>query len=107
MTLNILQEFIDKIVVHHREEIMEETFQEVEVYYKMIGRIEVSRMSELEKASCINNLGRKKRANCLTQSTFSKRRIIELSKTLMFLQHGAEDGIRTRDIQLGKLTLYP
>ncbi len=60
MTLNILQEFIDKIVVHHREEIMGETIQNVEIYYKMIGRIEIPRMSKLEQASCIKNFGRKK-----------------------------------------------
>lgn len=60
LTLDILHEFIDKIVVHHREEAMGETIQKVEIYYKMIGHIEIPRMSKLEKASCIKNFGRKK-----------------------------------------------
>ena len=60
LTLDILQEFIDKIVVHHREEVMGETIQKVEIYYRMIGRIEIPRMSKLEQASCIKNFGRKK-----------------------------------------------
>ncbi len=60
LTLDILQEFIDKIVVHHREEIMGETTQKVEIYYKMIGHIEIPRMSKLERESFIKNFGRKK-----------------------------------------------
>ncbi len=60
LTLDILHEFIDKIVVHHREEVMGETIQKVEIYYKMIGHIEIPRMSKLENASCIKNFGRKK-----------------------------------------------
>ncbi len=47
LTLDILQEFIDKIVVHHREEIMGETVQKIEIYYKMIGHIEIPKMKNL------------------------------------------------------------
>lgn len=36
LTLDILQEFIDKIVVHHREEVCGEKVQKTEIYYKMI-----------------------------------------------------------------------
>lgn len=60
LTLDILHEFIDKIVVHHREEIMGEIIQKVEIYYKMIGHIEIPRMSKLEQESLIKNFGRKK-----------------------------------------------
>ena len=60
LTLDILQEFIDKIVVHHREEIMGETIQKVEIYCRMIGHIEIPRISKLEKESYIKNFGRKK-----------------------------------------------
>lgn len=60
LTLDILQEFIDKIVVHHREEIMGETIQKVEIYYKMIGHIEILKMSKLERESLLKNFGRKK-----------------------------------------------
>lgn len=61
LTLDILQEFIDKIVVHHREEIMGETIQKIEIYYKMIGHVEIPRMSKLERESYIRNFGRMKK----------------------------------------------
>ncbi len=48
LTLGILQEFIDKIVVHYREEIMGETIQKVEIYYKIIGHIEIPKMTKPE-----------------------------------------------------------
>ena len=60
LTLDILQEFIDKIVVHHREEIIGETIQKVEIYYRMIGHIEIPKMSKLERESYMKNFGRKK-----------------------------------------------
>ena len=60
LTLNILQEFIDKIVVHHREEIMGETIQKVEIYYRMIGHVEIPKMTKSERESLIKNFGRKK-----------------------------------------------
>ena len=60
LTLDILQEFIDKIVVHHREEVCEEKVQKIEIYYTMIGHIEVQKMSKHEQKSLIKNFGRKK-----------------------------------------------
>lgn len=60
LTLDILQEFIDKIVVYHREEIMGETIQKVNIYYKMIGHLEIPRMSKSQRESFIKNFGRKK-----------------------------------------------
>ena len=46
LTLDILQEFIDKIIIHHREEIMGETIQKIEIYYKMIGHIEIPHITK-------------------------------------------------------------
>lgn len=60
LTLDILQEFIDKIVVYHREEIMGETIQKIEIYYKMIGNIKVPKMAKVEKENYIKTFGRKK-----------------------------------------------
>lgn len=60
LTLNILQEFIDNIVVHHREKIMGEITQKVEIYYKMIGHVEIPKMTKSERESLIKNFGRKK-----------------------------------------------
>lgn len=38
LTPEILHEFIDKVVVRHREEIGSQTVQKVEIYYKMGGK---------------------------------------------------------------------
>ena len=57
LTLDILHEFIEKIVVHHREKVFGETVQKVEIYYKMIGHIEIPRMTQREKESCIKLFG--------------------------------------------------
>ena len=37
LTTEILHEFIDKIIVHHKEKVFGETIQRVEIYYKMMG----------------------------------------------------------------------
>ena len=60
LTLDILQEFIDKIIVHHREEIMGETIQQIEIYYKMIGHVEIPHIKKSERQKLIENFGRKK-----------------------------------------------
>ena len=57
LTLDILQEFIDKIVVHHREEVCGEKVQKIEGYYKMIGHIEIPKISKREQKSLIKNFG--------------------------------------------------
>ena len=51
LTLDILQEFIDKIVVHHREKVMGETIQEIEIYYKMIGLVELPNIKKMKRIS--------------------------------------------------------
>ena len=56
-TLDILHEFIEKIVVHHREKVFGEMVQKVDIYYKMIGHIEIPRMTQREKESCIKLFG--------------------------------------------------
>ena len=60
LTLDILQEFIDKIIVRHREEIMGETIQQIEIYYKMIGHVEIPHIKKSERQNLIENFGRKK-----------------------------------------------
>lgn len=60
MTPEILSRFIDKIIVHHREEVFGETAQKVEIYYKMIGYVELPTMSKSEKESYMNGFGRNK-----------------------------------------------
>ncbi len=39
---------------------MGETIQNVEIYYKMIGHIEIPKMTKPERESLIKNFGRKK-----------------------------------------------
>lgn len=60
LTLDILQEFIDKIIIHHREEVMGETIQQIEIYYKMIGHVETPHIKKSERQNLIENFGRKK-----------------------------------------------
>ena len=59
LTPEILREFIDKIVVHHREQLFGETVQKVEIYYKMIGYVELPKMTKSEKESLTVTFGRK------------------------------------------------
>ena len=49
LTLDISQEFIDKIVVHHREGVCGEEVQKIEIYYTMIGHIKIPKMSKHEQ----------------------------------------------------------
>ena len=37
LTTEFLHEFIDKIIVHHKEKVFEEIIQRVEIYYNMMG----------------------------------------------------------------------
>lgn len=56
LTIEILHKFIDKIVVHHKEIIDGETKQQVEIYYKMIGNVQIPKFTKKEKqrADCLN-----------------------------------------------------
>ncbi len=60
LTFDILQKFIDKIVVHHCEEIMGETVKKIEIYYKMIGHIEIPKMKKLKKERYIKIFSRQR-----------------------------------------------
>lgn len=60
LTLEILHEFIDKIVVHHKEIIDGETKQQVEIYYKMIGNVQIPKFNKTEKQRYLNYFGIKK-----------------------------------------------
>ena len=59
LTLEILSEFVDKIVVHHREPLFGEMVQKVEIYYKMIGYVELPQMTKSEKEAYTSSFGRK------------------------------------------------
>ncbi len=58
LTMEVLHEFIDRIVVHHREQLFGETVQKVEIYYKMIGYVELPEMSKSQKDSFLKTFGR-------------------------------------------------
>lgn len=60
LTPEILREFIDKIVVYNREQQFGETVQKVDIYYKMIGRMELPQMNQREKESYRQIFGRNK-----------------------------------------------
>ena len=61
LTPDILHEFIDKIVVHHREEVFGEKIQKIEIYYKMIGQVQIPKFSRPEKDSYKKSFGRTKK----------------------------------------------
>ena len=60
LTIEILHEFIDKIVVHHKEIIYGETKRQVESYYKMIGNVQIPKFTKTEKQRYLNYFGIKK-----------------------------------------------
>ena len=61
LSLEILQEFIDKIVVEHREKIHGEIIQNVEIYYKMIGHVKLPKLSKKKTESLSQTFGRIKK----------------------------------------------
>ena len=58
LTPEILREFIDKIVVHHREQEFEQTVQGVEIFIRFIGYIELPEITKEQKAQLVKILGR-------------------------------------------------
>ena len=67
LTPDILHEFIDKIVVHHREEVFGEKIQKVEIYYKMIGQVQIPKLPRPQKGGYKKSFGRKK-TDCLLKT---------------------------------------
>ena len=61
LTSEILHEFIDRVIVHHREQIHGQTVQKVEIYYKMVGKIEIPNMSKKEKEQYLKLFGSDKK----------------------------------------------
>ena len=61
LTIDVLNEFIDKIVVYHREIIDGMTSQRVEIFYKMIGNIKIPQISRKEENQFIKYFGRAKK----------------------------------------------
>ena len=58
LTPEILREFIDKIVVHHREQEFGQTVQDVEIFYRFIGYIELPEMTKAQKEQLTAIFGR-------------------------------------------------
>ena len=60
LTPDILHEFIDKIVVHRREEVFGEKVQKIEIYYKIIGQVQIPKLSWSQKDGYKKSFGHKK-----------------------------------------------
>ena len=58
LTPQILREFIDKIIVRHREQLLGETVQDVEIFIRFIGRIELPELTKTQKEQLIAIFGR-------------------------------------------------
>lgn len=61
LTIDILNEFIDTIIVYHRETIGGMATQEIKIFYKMIGNIKVSKLSRKQEEHFIKYFGRAKK----------------------------------------------
>jgi len=60
LTPDMTQEFIDKIVVHHRQKEQGVMQQRVEIYYKMIGHVNVPNFGEKQTERLQVSFGRKR-----------------------------------------------
>ena len=58
LTPEILREFVDRIVVHHREQRFGETVQRVEIYYRMVGYVELPEMTKAQEERLAAAFGR-------------------------------------------------
>ena len=58
LTPEILREFIDKIIVYHREQEYGQTVQDVEIFYRFIGYIKLPEMTTAQKERLIEIFGR-------------------------------------------------
>jgi len=58
LTPEILREFIDKIVVYHREQELGQTVQDVEIFYRFIGYIELPERTKEQQAQLVAIFGR-------------------------------------------------
>jgi len=58
LTPEILREFVDKIVVHHREVEFGETVHWVGIYCRFIGFIDLPELSQEQKARLAKSFGR-------------------------------------------------
>ena len=73
LTSELLHEFIDKIIVHHKEKVFGETIQRVEIYYKMIGQVQIPQLSRSQKDGYKKYFGRIKKSRWIVnQSTLQK-----------------------------------
>ena len=81
LTLDILQGLIDKIVVHHREEVNNRTYRNSQ------------NVKTRAKKPYKEFWAKKRRANCLKQLHSSKKDNHKKTKSLMVIQHGADNRI--------------
>ena len=61
LTSEILHEFIDKIIVHHKEKVFGDTIQKIEIYYNMIGQVQTPKLTRPEKENYQKAFGRTKK----------------------------------------------
>ena len=55
LTIDILNEFIDTIIVYHRETIGGMTTQEIKIFHEMIGNIKLPKLSWKEEKQFIKH----------------------------------------------------
>ena len=85
LTSEILHEFINKIIVHHKERVFGETIQKIEIYYNMIGQVQIPKLTCPEKESYQKAFGEQKKRRLIAKQSNSLRRTMKNSKLLMVL----------------------
>ena len=82
LTIDILNEFIDKIIVYHRKTIDVMTSQRVEIFYNMIGNIKIPQISRKEENQFIKYFGRAKKKKLFANTKHVYKQLKFLTKSI-------------------------
>ena len=82
LTIDILNEFIDKIIVYHRETIDGMASQKVEIFYNMIGNIKIPQISRKEENQFIKYFGRAKKKKLFANIKHVYKQLKFLTKSI-------------------------
>ena len=59
LTPEILREFIDKVVVHHRVKVQGVEEQQVDIYYKLVGKVDLPVLTKSQMDRLRASFGRR------------------------------------------------
>ena len=107
LTPEILREFIDKIIVYHREQEYGQTVQDVEIFYRFIGYIKLPEMTTAQKERLIEIFGRDDKEKAGWNPCRSSKKIATKNlKSLMAIRTGCGGRTWTYDLRVMSPTSY-